>query len=173
MSLKTLNFKADGGSRTRTPTAHVPKRGALSALSYTDSIADPRGLILSDQLYSFMGRNYCDGGSRTRTSTVPPSSRVGSIRFELRRNKSPAVWASLGGLRGICAPYTQGTQICQSENKRSPSENRRAFARLWMPPSSPSAHSARFSTQPRVAMARYLGLRAVAFLLNYFHFGNS
>ena len=50
------------------------------------------------------------------------------------RAKGPAVWAPLGGLRGICAPYTRGASLCQSGNKRSPREKRMAFARLKKSP---------------------------------------
>lgn len=91
-----MNFKADGGSRTRTSTVPQSSRVGSIRLSYTDSIADPRGLILSDQLYSFTGRNYCDGRSRTCNLHRSWAQAWRSIRFELRRNKSPAVWASLG-----------------------------------------------------------------------------
>lgn len=100
---------------------------ALANLSYTDSIADPRGIILSDQLYSFTGRS----------KTTP--------LFGHR-------WDACGVL--LRAIYTRRI-ICQSGNNRSPREKRMAFARLWRPSSSPSAHSARFSTKPLVAMARY------------------
>ena len=73
---------------------------------------------------------------RTRTLNVAKTAAFDASAFanSAMRAKGPAVWASLGGLRGICAPYTRGASLCQSGNKRSPREKRMAFARLKKSP---------------------------------------
>ena len=84
---------------------------------------------------------YLDGGGvlarrGTRTLNAMKTTAFEAAAFAnfAMRAKGPAVWAPLGGLRGICVPYTQGAHICQSGNKRSPREKRMAFARLKKSP---------------------------------------
>ena len=93
-------------------------------------------------------RVYARRGTRTLNAMKTTAFEAAAFANFAMRAKKPRCLGTVGWPAGnLRALYARPSNL-SIRNKRSPRENRMAFARLWRLSSSPLAHSARFSTQP-------------------------